>query len=144
MPTVTKLEGVYAPCNGINHSDGGEIVKCDGCGVEVGKRPDGKLFPIRHVGFYQARKISCWQGTHRCDPALAALVAAEKAAAIASGEIVKGATVVVARGRKVPKGTTGVVFWTGTDAFDKPKVGFCDAAGVTHWTAASNVEPVLA
>ena len=101
---------------------------------------DGKLFDIGLFGFYRARKYTCWNMAHTCDPAMVAQYAAEKLAAIASGEVVKGATVVVVRGRKVPKGTTGIVFWTGTDAYDKPKIGFRDAAGATHWTATSNVE----
>lgn len=142
MPTITKLQGVWAPCAGVNHTDGGEIVKCDGCGVEVAKREDGKLFTVRGFGRYHARKFTCWNSLHTCDPVLAAMVAGEKAAAIADGEIVKGQTVTVVRGRKVPKGTTGVVFWTGFDAYDKPKIGFRDAAGTTHWTATSNVEAV--
>ena len=141
MPTVTKLDGIYAPCAGNNHTDSGEIVKCDGCAAQVAKREkDGKLFDIGLFGFYRARKYTCWNMAHTCDPAMAAQYAAEKRAAIASGEVVKGATVTVVRGRKVPKGTTGIVFWTGTDAYDKPKIGFKDAAGTTHWTATSNVE----
>lgn len=140
--TTTKLDGTWAPCAGINHRDGGEIVKCDGCGVEVAKREDGKLFTVRGFGQYYARKFTCWNSRHTCDPALAAMVAGEKAAAIADGAIVKNQTVVVVRGRKVPKGTTGVVTWTGVDAYDKPRIGFRDAAGTTHWTATSNVEAV--
>lgn len=140
MITTTKLKGVWAPCAGINHRDGGEIVKCDGCGVEVAKREDGQLFTVRGFGRYHARKYTCWNSAHTCDPQLAAMVAAEKASAIAEGAIVKGQTVTVVRGRKTPKGTTGVVFWVGLDSWDKPKIGFRDDAGTTHWTAASNVE----
>lgn len=142
MATTTKLNGIWAPCAGINHHDGGEIVKCDGCGVEVAKREDGKIFTVRGFGHYHARKFTCWNMLHTCDPALAALVAQERAAALASGEIVKDQTVVVVKGRKVPKGTTGRVFWIGVDAYDKPKIGFLDAAGQKHWTAASNVQAV--
>jgi len=140
MPTITKLDGVWAPCAGNNHTDGGEIVKCDGCAAQIAKRPDGKLFDVKGFGYYHARKFTCWNMAHTCDPAAVARYAAEKAAAIASGEVVKGARVVVVRGRKVPKGTTGVVFWTGLDAYDKPKIGLRDDAGTTHWTAASNVD----
>jgi hypothetical protein len=142
MATTTKLEGVYAPCAGNNHTDGGEIVQCDGCKAQVAKREDGKIFDVRGFGAYFARKFTCWNMLHTCDPAMVALVQAEKAAALSSGEIVKDQTVVVVKGRKVPKGTTGVVMWTGVDAYDKPRIGFRDAAGQTHWTAASNVQAV--
>ena len=140
MPTTTKLDRTYAPCAGLNHTDSGEIVKCDDCRAQVAKREDGKLFNVSEFGSYFARKYTCWNMAHTCDPDVAAQVAGEKALAIAEGVIVKGQTVTVVRGRKVPKGTTGIVFWIGTDSFDKPKIGFRDDAGTTHWTAASNVE----
>jgi hypothetical protein len=140
MPTTTRLDGTYAPCAGNNHHDSGEIVKCDGCRAQVAKREDGKLFDVREFGTYFARKYTCWNMAHTCDPAVAAQVAGENSIAIAEGQIVKGATVTVVRGRKVPKGTTGVVFWVGTDSYDKPKIGIRDDAGVTHWTATANVE----
>jgi hypothetical protein len=47
----------------------------------------------------------------------------------------------VVRGRKVAKGTLGVVFWTGASAYGD-RVGLTDAAGATHWTAEDNVEVV--
>jgi hypothetical protein len=58
----------------------------------------------------------------------------------------KGKTVTVTRGRKVPKGTTGVVFWTGLgkafrDWEDSPiRLGLKDADGNTHWVDATYVE----
>jgi hypothetical protein len=54
----------------------------------------------------------------------------------------RGKQVVVVRGRKVPKGTTGECFWVGEDRFGGLRIGFTDAAGTTHWTAKSNVEVV--
>jgi hypothetical protein len=66
------------------------------------------------------------------------------AAANSEGEhmaIARGATVTVVRGKKVPVGTSGVVFWTGDGPWG-PRVGFKTADGVTHWTAAANVEVV--
>lgn len=53
----------------------------------------------------------------------------------------KGQTVKVVKGRKVPIGTEGVVFWVGESQYGW-RVGFEDAEGTTHWTAASNVEAV--
>lgn len=79
-------------------------------------------------------------------------------AAVARAKAVeKGKTVVVVKGRKVPKGTTGEVFWVGPGKNFGPvpryrggwsvkpdlRIGF-NAAGVTHWTAATNVEVVNA
>lgn len=60
----------------------------------------------------------------------------------------KGKTVVVVKGRKVPIGTEGVVFWKGIDKFKSNhyvtayRIGFKDADGETHWTAESNVEVI--
>lgn len=57
--------------------------------------------------------------------------------------VVKGSRVVVARGRAVPKGTTGVVFWMGSGQYGE-RVGIKDDAGVTYWTALANVDVVKA
>lgn len=64
-------------------------------------------------------------------------------------KVTKGKTVTVVKGRKVPKGTTGEVFWVGPgksysyyDRFPADRIGIRDAAGTAHWTAASNVEVV--
>lgn len=57
----------------------------------------------------------------------------------------KGAVVEVTKGRKVPVGTTGTVFWIGEDKFSRTgamRIGFKDEADTTHWTALSNVESV--
>jgi hypothetical protein len=70
-----------------------------------------------------------------------AAAAAEKARARAEAEAadpaVKGRTVTVTRGRKVPKGTTGEVFWVGTCRYSrKPRIGLKDADGEVHWVLA--------
>jgi hypothetical protein len=56
-----------------------------------------------------------------------------------------GKWVTVVKGRNVPKGTTGLVFWTGTDNYGKTKVGIATTARKENnryvdivWTAASN------
>lgn len=60
----------------------------------------------------------------------------------------KGAVVKVVRGRNVPKGTVGQVFWVGRDKYSarygqvKYRIGLKDAIGAVHWTAATNVERV--
>lgn len=134
--SVTRLN-VWANCRGINHSDGGEIVVHDRCGQEIVRREDGRLFNVERSGFYQARKFSCYHGQHECDPALVAARTAERTAAAAKGEIDKGVRVEVFKGRKVPVGTKGVVFWMGDTGYG-PKLGIRDDEGNTHWTAQSN------
>lgn len=49
----------------------------------------------------------------------------------------KGDHVRVVKGRKVPIGTHGVVFWAGDSEYGQ-RIGLKDQAGVTHWTAAAN------
>jgi len=56
-------------------------------------------------------------------------------------EITKGMTVEVYKGRKVPKGTEGVVFWLGAGNYGY-RVGLKDDAGETHWTALDNCRAV--
>lgn len=52
-----------------------------------------------------------------------------------------GDTVRVTKGRKVPVGTEGKVFWIGEKRWGT-RVGFKDADGEAHWTAADNVEVI--
>lgn len=54
----------------------------------------------------------------------------------------KGKTARVIRGRKVPVGTVGQIFWIGDGEYGK-RVGLKDARGTVHWTAMDNVEVVL-
>lgn len=57
----------------------------------------------------------------------------------------KGEEVEVVKGRKVPVGTTGTVFWVGESTFGHTtswRVGFKTAKGEKHFTALSNVEAV--
>ncbi len=51
----------------------------------------------------------------------------------------RGDRVVVYKGRKVPKGTEGVIIWEGSGSYG-PRVGVKDDAGTVHWTARSNCE----
>jgi hypothetical protein len=74
----------------------------------------------------------------RREAALAAWRAKNKADARSP---IKGRVVVVARGRKVPLGTEGVVIWKGAGHYGE-RVGVKDAAGTVHWTAAKNVDVV--
>ena len=63
----------------------------------------------------------------------------------------KDKKVIVVKGRKVPKGTEGVVFWVGTQNYDKynrsgyevTRIGIKDEFGKIFWTSASNVEVII-
>ena len=63
-----------------------------------------------------------------------------------------GKTVRVVKGRKVPKGTTGVCFWMGQTNYGKYgdpwgiytryRIGIKDDDGEVYWTALDNIELV--
>ena len=60
----------------------------------------------------------------------------------------RGRNVVVVKGRKVPKGTRGNVFWRGVDKYKSTqygtyyRIGIKDESGNTHWISEDNVEVV--
>jgi hypothetical protein len=66
---------------------------------------------------------------------------ADKAAYDAVMTLDFGVKVVVVGGRKIPRGTTGRVFWTGDKGYG-PSVGFEDSKGGSHFTSVKNVEVV--
>ena len=136
----TAVGRIFAPCAGANHRHSkARIGRCDGCGCEVAKTDNGRILDIG-TGWSGERTVACWSRGHECDPERAARWDVEIAAKIDSGEIVKGQTVTVVKGRKVAKGTTGVVFWIGEDSYGKGRIGFKGDDGETYWTATSNVE----
>lgn len=53
----------------------------------------------------------------------------------------KGKTVEVFKGRKVPVGVKGVIFWVGVGQYGE-RVGIKDAKGAVHWTASANVRVI--
>lgn len=144
MDTYTRQDGTRAPCNGLNHTDKGEIVIHDRCGAEVARREDGKVFNVRATGLYGARKYTCWDSRHVCDPDLVEIVAVAKAKRVAAGGVEKGCTVTVVKGRKVAKGTTGIVFWKGEDAYGTARIGFRTDSGETVWIAEGNCHVISA
>lgn len=111
------------------------------------------------------RYLAChgkWEGSeggtkriklpHYCDDTMVKIhqeelhnKAVQLAAALANGEIVKGQTVEVFKGRKVAIGTVGVVFWVAAepDKFDTIRVGFTTATGEKHFTNIANVRAVV-
>lgn len=148
-PGFTKTQNTsgvatYAPCVGTHHSDGADLGRCDGCGVEVGKTETGRILDVIRHGRWNARRVVCWSKGHTCDPEMAAIYTAARAEKMASGEIIKGQTVTVVKGRKVPIGTTGTVIWVGEDNYGKARIGIKTADGETHFTAESNLKAVSA
>lgn len=124
MSTFSKdADAVTVPCCGINHTDRGYSGTCDQCGKAVAKRDDHAIFDIQLRGSYSARKMSCWSGPHRCEPAAVEAWTEHKRQLADSGEILKGMRVEVLKGRKVPVGTVGVVCWTGIDNYDTARIG---------------------
>lgn len=69
--------------------------------------------------------------------------AADAAArARAERQLRKGKRCVVARGRKVPKGTEGVCIWIGDGHYGE-RCGVKDDSGTVHWTASKNVDVIM-
>ena len=68
----------------------------------------------------------------------------QNATAIANGEIVKGQRVEVFKGRKIPIGTTGVIFWIASqpDQFDVVKAGIKTETGETVWVNSAHLKAI--
>lgn len=118
-------------CHGANHSDVGVAGFCDDCSAPVFKAAKGQLCNPGRAGG-GAEVFYCWV-RHECtgSPELKALLAATS---MVKGNPAKGATVTVARGRKVAPGTVGVVRWVGQDNYtEETKVGLA-VEGVENLT----------
>ena len=80
---------------------------------------------------------------HRCEATQEHIdsILKRESDALDAGQVVKGQTVEVVKGRKVPVGTVGVVFWVADlpDQWGITKVGFKDGAGDKHFTNIDNV-----
>lgn len=139
--TAEMHHGVKAGvrCYGSGHKDSATFGTCDGCGVDVAKTESGRIMPAGGMYGYM-RTFACWGDEHVCDPAQASAHAAYQSTRIESGDIIKGQTVTVVKGRKVAHGTTGTVAWIGEDNYGNERVGFKTADGEMVFTATSNVE----
>ena len=130
--------------------ENGKRFECRGCGAEVyfDINRNGVRYLAERAGREYEDGVGHWKQPHRhtaeqvADWANVLRFRAERLAqAIASGEVVKGQTVEVFKGRKVPKGTVGVVFWVAPeeDGYGVVKVGFTTSEGVKHFTNIENV-----
>ena len=134
-----------------------KLVNCKKCGCECfwDTNRNGKRYLAVNVSQEYEFGRGGWKMPHYCKatPEEAAAYQAQlqnlkdqqaerDAQGVANGEIVVGQTVKVYRGRKVPIGTVGIVFWVAdkADRFDTWKIGIKDEAGVKHFLAINNVD----
>ena len=129
---------------------------CNKCGCECywDTNRNGKRYLAQSNEKEYDRGTGSWKSPHYCtateeDAAeYQAILQRQKDAAviqhaadIANGEIVKGQTVVVVKGRKFAKGLTGVVFWVAeeADAYEVIKIGMTTEAGEKIYINIDNV-----
>lgn len=126
----------------------GKTHECNNCGALVTKA-------ISKAGKTYTANVTLWQGDmgglkeilsgHTCDQNEVISYAKLTQSNLDNGLLVKGQEVVAVKGRKVAKGTTGIIFWVELDngfAYGDgvvTRVGFKDAEGTAHFTAATNV-----
>ena len=126
----------------------GKSLPCDKCGALVTKA-------MSKAGKTYTANVNMWQGDlggmktilsgHTCDENEVIRYANLTKYNLENGLLVKGQEVIAVKGRKVAKGTTGIIFWVELDngfAYGDNKVtrvGFKDAEGNAHFTAATNV-----
>lgn len=83
-----------------------------------------------------------WLAAREAEKAAAEEARREEAAEARLREVRRGCRAVVARGRKVAKGTEGRVFWLGNGTYGW-RAGLETDAGETVWTALNNLDRVL-
>ena len=127
-----------------------KVISCRGCGAEVfwDTNRNGVRYLAERAGQVYEGGVGRWKQPHRHTEEQVArwaefvrLNEEFLAQAIADGKIVKGQTVEVFKGRKVPKGTVGLVFWVApeADGYGVIKVGFTTPTGDKHFTNIANV-----
>lgn len=132
-------------------------VNCNKCGCECfwDTNRNGKRYLAQRNEQEYANGVGTWKSPHYCtatpEEALEYQAGLQrqkddensrKLLALAEGEIIVGQTVKVYRGRKVPQGTIGVVFWLAeeSDDFGAYKIGIKSADGTKHFVAINNVD----
>ena len=132
-------------------------VNCNKCGCECywDTNRNGKRYLAQRNEQEYANGVGTWKSQHYCtatpEEALEYQAGLQrqkddensrKLLALAEGEIIVGQTVKVYRGRKVPQGTIGVVFWLAeeSDDFGAYKIGIKSADGTKHFVAINNVD----
>jgi hypothetical protein len=117
---IRARDGKELRCMGANHRDHGDLGTCGRCGTPVVRLERGRLVEphTRHTASDgQAFDYACWQPNHVCDEARVSLFQAAYAEELATGALIIGQTVTVVRGRKIAKGTQGIIRWIGEGDF---------------------------
>ena len=130
-------------------------VRCNKCGCECywDTNRNGKRYLAQRNEQEYEGGTGTWKSPHYCaatdeGASYQAMLRSDKleqeyrlSVQIANGEIVVGQTIKVYRGRKIPQGTMGVVFWVAdeADGFGVYKIGFKDDAGIKYFCAINNV-----
>lgn len=131
----------------------GKPFDCKQCGMEVqwavSKNDKKYLATVKNWEGDEVNVRLAFYPSHQCDPnpeRVAERLAYKESvlnSKLTKGLLIKGQTVTVVKGRKVAKGTTGIIIWVQESPFadcNKPeRVGIKDAEGNVHFTAATNV-----
>lgn len=140
-------KNITVPCNGINHTDHARPGMCLTCGKSVARKPDGSIFDVREYrteAGYERTAIMCYRAAHTCSVDIVPAFRKFWAEQLEQGKIMHDQHVTVVRGRKVPQGTTGVVFYRVIDqdfyGADIVKVGIRDVAGDTFFVQESYLQ----
>jgi hypothetical protein len=136
------------PANAVRNViiDGHRYTLCKWCDKEVqymySKAGNKYLAQVVTLRYEHGGKVI--YPAHRCEATQEQIdsILQRDADALAGGQIVKGQTIEVVKGRKAPIGTTGVVFWVADlpDQWEVTKVGFVDADGNKHFINIKNVK----
>jgi hypothetical protein len=128
-------------CNGVNHSDTVQLGECATCGAEVGRNDKGRVIDVfhRHTEYREFKTFRCWLPSHECDPLRAARWAEATRVSLEKGELIVDQHVTVTKGRKIAKGTEGVIRWIGEGDYGL-RVGIAvEGHEKLIYTAATNV-----
>jgi hypothetical protein len=138
-------------CNGYSDSDFFALVY-DPASAVAGSEDVAQRFGFREIE-YSTTRCACQNGAW-VDADLDVLKvykemcevrqneARAKAAALDAATPRKGRMIEVVKGRKLPHGTKGEVFWYGQSKFGGYSVGFITDSGEKHFTNANNVKVI--
>jgi len=142
--TTINIIGMTIRCNGINHKDQGTIRTCKQCGMYVARREDGKTYGVRrYTTDYGNERFnySCYAPQHKCDTERVARYQEAVKRSLDAGEMIPGQSVVVARGRKIAKGTTGKITWVGESDYGQ-RARVVPEAGEPFFIAVKNLDVI--
>ena len=123
---------------------------CNKCGVRVAKAVSnaGKEYVASVVVVHNQYAETTQHGkmilpAHTCYPNDVENYSKKISMALEMGLIVKGQEIIVVKGRKVSKGTCGIVFWVKEEKINgevsETRIGFKDSSETVYWIDAKNV-----